>query len=164
MKKVLSILLIMCLLAGAGAVSVLADVYVCTLALNTPRTISDEDRLYSDFGDWIYFRHKPSASGTYAVRVEGNFDSLEFVLGNSLMNATTEVFDGLSGSWSGNYSMTAEEYFRFLIKCETDDHFTVTITEAGQTTPESKWWETLPNFLQWILRYILFGWLWMNWF
>ena len=24
-----------------------------------------------------------------------------------------------------------------------------------------KWWETLPYWLQWILRYILFGWIWM---
>lgn len=29
-------------------------------------------------------------------------------------------------------------------------------------TPELNWWETLPFFIQLILRYILFGWLWMN--
>jgi len=30
--------------------------------------------------------------------------------------------------------------------------------------PAQNWWEQLPGFLQAILRYVLFGWLWMRWF
>ena len=35
----------------------------------------------------------------------------------------------------------------------------------ADTTPEppEKWWQKVPNWVQWILRYLLFGWLWMNW-
>lgn len=31
-------------------------------------------------------------------------------------------------------------------------------------TPPKKWWQKLPNWVQWILRSICFGWFWMNWF
>ena len=30
------------------------------------------------------------------------------------------------------------------------------------TAPPEKWWEPLPTFVQWILRYLLFGWIWMR--
>ena len=31
-------------------------------------------------------------------------------------------------------------------------------------TPPSHFWDAWPPFLQWILKYLLFGWLWMQWF
>ncbi|MCL2106268.1 MAG: hypothetical protein FWH26_04300 [Oscillospiraceae bacterium] len=35
--------------------------------------------------------------------------------------------------------------------------------DTGDTTPPAlKWWQALPGLLQWILRWICFGWLWMK--
>lgn len=162
MKKLLGVLLAVCMLVGVGMVGVLADGNkLHTLTLDTPQTVSGDD---SDFqAGWIDFRFRPLESGDYTIHVEGNFDSLKFFLGDTSMDEVSiEVFDGLNGSWSVDYSMTAEKYFRFVIACATSDTYTVTITEAGQTDPEPKWWESLPSFLQILLRYIFFGWLWMN--
>lgn len=30
------------------------------------------------------------------------------------------------------------------------------------TVPEVKWWENLPGIVQWILRWVFFGWIWMG--
>jgi len=145
-------------------VGVLADGYMITLTLNTPRTVTVEEANDAWRG-WLDFRYRPSESGSYTIRVEGNFDSLEFKLGDTSMDGVPmETFDGLNGSWSCDFSMTAEIYFRFVIGCATDAPYTVIITEAGQSNPEPKWWEGLPSFVQFLLRYICFGWLWMNWF
>ena len=33
----------------------------------------------------------------------------------------------------------------------------------GVWNEESHFWDAWPPFLQWMLRYLLFGWLWMQW-
>lgn len=55
---------------------------------------------------------------------------------------------------------------------ESDDEIAVFVDENGDgqfetqiTSVDStadKWWETLPDWIQWILRYVLFGWIWMR--
>jgi len=53
-----------------------------------------------------------------------------------------------------------------LLETGTFAQFTAFCTEA-QTRLDSllnppRWWEKLPDILQWILRWILFGWIWMK--
>jgi hypothetical protein len=72
--------------------------------------------------------------------------------------------DALGGKVTEIYEMTAGQVYKFYAFSDTSDPYTITITRAGQSNPdpEPKWWEGLPNFVQLLLRYICFGWLWMN--
>jgi len=38
------------------------------------------------------------------------------------------------------------------------------VWEKNPDPPAPKFWDNWPPFLQWILQYVLFGWLWMRWF
>ena len=59
---------------------------------------------------------------------------------------------------SGTYTMTFKHKGN---DCEVP---AFTVVSDSDTNPEPEpWYETLPGFLQWILRNILFGWLLMNW-
>ena len=40
----------------------------------------------------------------------------------------------------------------------------IAVWEKNPDPPKPHFWDNWPPFLQWILQYILFGWLWMNWF
>jgi hypothetical protein len=179
MKKLLSVLLAVCMVVGVGAVIASADIPGATLYLDTPKTVFDE----YDW-DWIDFRFKPAESGAYTIRIEGNFDSLVFALGNEGNFSQSESFDGLNGSWSGDYSMVAGEFFRFTINCTTNDPYTVTITTLDTEPPippdnpepptppvVDKILEFFVRFLPeeaakaltWVVKYLFSGWLWGQW-
>jgi len=171
MKKLLSVLLAAMMLCGGLAVSVSADIVVYDLTLNKPKIVNASVFLVG----WDNFCFEPTESGTYTIRIEGNFDSLVFALGNDDHYSDREEFFELNGSWSGNYSMSADESFYFTINYTTDDPYTIIVTTPdADPEPEPEpdpifafFAGFLPagaaNVLTWIVKYVFFGWLWGRW-
>ena len=38
----------------------------------------------------------------------------------------------------------------------------ISVAKTATTNIKGLWWRTLPSWVQWILRYLLFGWIWMD--
>jgi len=94
----------------------------------------------------------------------GTFDFLSYKIWKTLDQINFEEFASYNSfPASLEYELAAGEelYFEFKINRNTKDAVTITFTVEE---PETGFWVSWPSWLQWILKYLLFGWLWMPWF
>ena len=117
---------------------------------NDGETSSTGPYTSSDYGSWMY------ANATYNAAVELRKDCRLYTLG---------FFHNLVDS-------EKEFATRFMTDLQNEGYWEVNLPEQLQVTFDdilsdmqvvtAAWWETIPVWLQWILRYLGFGWIWMK--
>jgi len=98
-----------------------------------------------------------------AITQTGAFDFLSYKIWKTLDQTTFEEFASYDAfPAKAEYKLAAGEelYFEFKINRNTRDAVTITFTVEE---PETGFWVNWPSWVQWIFRYLLFGWLWMRW-
>ena len=107
---------------------------------------------------WLLIYHLAKDQETIA-----NWDELKADMAalNDWMNENLVTYEGAEDNVrnSGDFvAVTA-----FFLELQTRAKAIEDKIEYTTTTPEP-WWNNLPTFVQWLLRYILFGWIWMRLF
>lgn len=108
----------------------------------------------------------PTPAGTYKVTIahSGTFDLEEYKLWKTVDDAHFEEIASYDAfPESAKYELAEGEhlYFAFKISRNTNEAVMIRFTVEE---PATYWWDALPSFVQWILKYLCFGWLWMRFF
>jgi len=71
----------------------------------------------------------------------------------------------VDGKWEAGLERTGDfaALTAFYLEMETRAKAIWDMIEYADPTP-THFWDSLPDWLVWILQYVLFGWLWMRWF
>ena len=117
-----------------------------------------------DFGNIGYLPIFSGGKQKVSITQTGTFDFLSYKIWKTLDQINFEEFASYTSfPASAEYELAAGEklYFEFKINRNTRDAVSITFTVQE---PETGFWVNWPSWLQWILKYLLFGWLWMPWF
>ena len=176
MKKLLGILLALCMVAGIGVCGM-----VGISAANDPDDIewppSSSTEIFADVPNSANavitsrtFRFTPSVTGKYTF----SFTAHEYNPMSELIGMTTVTLFDAAGK-SLKYENSIYQNTRISVKLENNlkanETYYYSVSTSGRMksydctvtrTGDADWWFTLPGFVQWILRYICFGWLWMK--
>jgi Mg-chelatase subunit ChlD len=121
----------------------------------------------------------PNAGSYEAAGKYTSADHGSYRYANAAYNAAVELWDAKCNVYTLGFfhSLNATDAAfgrRFLSDMQKDGYWEViSLGEIEAAFKEilkemqldtGKWWEALPGWLQFILRYVFFGWLWMNWF
>jgi len=166
MKKLLAVFLVLCLLLGAGAVSASAKTKKDALA---------EVALFMDEAYVKNFVAGVVASGHlewYGVcrAIEAAYENM-VIVGLDIV-----IFNYPDRNWAKFYH-NCEEFLKAYgaLPPETNNEATdmgrfigwavlaaLWAPDEEHTGSDTKWWEFAPSVMQWILKWIFFGWIWMK--
>ncbi len=79
-------------------------------------------------------------------------------------NALSALFTAYSSQTGLLYTGTLEQNTDFWQDFEIKAKAILDKVVLRDSAEPQKWWEKAPDWVQWILKYLLFGWIWMNLF
>jgi len=112
----------------------------------------------------------PSAqanAGKYKLTIthSGKFEFISYKVSKTSDEKNFEVLAVYENAFPvrAEYTLAAGEYLYFEYQISRNTKDAVSLQFALQE-PETGFWVSWPSWAQWILKYLLFGWLWMTWF
>jgi len=174
MKKLLCVLLALVMLAGlgvgAGAIDYEDPTTWPLLILNRPveldffgyaeAGLTDDSDTYPAY--MSFYRFIPAESGSYFFEILGPSYSLRLVYVRNYDN--TSIWDE-SNDFPGTGKVTyLEGGVVYLVVAQAINKISGS-TDTFQIVArrvEQKWYQTLPSFLQFLLCWFAFGWIWMR--
>ncbi|MCL1952850.1 MAG: hypothetical protein FWF60_08495 [Oscillospiraceae bacterium] len=108
------------------------------------------------------YRYYPAESGTYTFEILAPKSIHTYCLINVMVNGLND-WDDSDVFYGGTKTVCLEGGDECFVIAQainrtigSTDTFQLVVRKAVQ-----KWWQTLPPWLQWILRWLCFGWIWM---
>jgi len=170
MKKSLSIFLTLCMVLGIG---------LCGLVGASAASISwppagameifvDEPVSEDAASTYLYFVFKPAVTAKYTFE----FTAVS-ISGERLLVTDITILDKNAVRYSATAVFYPDASRKVKIECSLEAnktyYYAVVTGSAAQSydclvtrTGDASWWLSVPGWLQWILRWILFGWIWMK--
>jgi len=181
MKKLLSTLLMAILLCGCFALGASAARYTPIVVDDDPTTLEDmarydamrdkirEFHIANNITDkYLYYLATTSTYEytQYGREINGKCDAA-ILKANNEYDATQDYKAFNAAVLEAYRQLYVAEFdgYRIYLNVSVPDEIWIFYGEdpAAHVSPAPQaWWRKLPAFLQWILRYILFGWLWMK--
>jgi len=169
MKKWLSVFLALAMTMGIGlccAVGANAEEWP---PYNATEMFADVSCSANVTVSQVYFMFKPAATGKYTF----SFSASAYDTFKPIMTTNVTLYDAdnnkISSARSIDQGTVSAVKLESNLKADTVYYYSVTTNEKMRSytcsvtrTGDADWWFQLPGFLQWILRYICFGFLWMR--
>jgi len=174
MKKFLSVLLALGMLAGvfglvAGALDRMDPSTWPVLVLDVPAALEwyDIEEVFSPSGKTKfhvgYYRFIPAESGQYTFEIIGTSSEPilpRFLIWNLPEELMPSTFPKITPTTV--YLDGGREYYIMAMEGAGYEQSAGAFQFLVTKTPPLKWWQKLPAFLQFLLRWFAFGWIWMR--